>query len=226
MSQNSTPVATGARGIKQLSLRHASTSSGLASSSNPSHRGGGGGGGGGSGPGSSAASSVASFGAFKRGQNIDEQADAFVSDFTYLSVSAQTDSLTQETKLVYEPAASDVALMFVDMSGYSALAEKLADQGAHALATVVNAYFAKILDVVHECEGDVLKFAGDAIMVVWVAMNSEQSQRTRQRGPQSGAVLPGGVCLRAASAAEVRDLPPRRPEAEATHRNQCGCPGR
>eukprot|EP00759_Apiculatamorpha_spiralis_P000569 PhF_6_TR10208/c0_g3_i3/m.15824 len=64
------------------------------------------------------------------------------------------------------------AVMFVDISGYSKAAVTLNAFGPHALADAVNAYYTELLDVVHEYNGDVVKFAGDAIIVVWSeAMN-------------------------------------------------------
>eukprot|EP00760_Papus_ankaliazontas_P023899 PhM_4_TR2101/c2_g1_i1/m.6482 len=62
----------------------------------------------------------------------------------------------------------DTALMFLDISGYSAAAAKLSRQGAHALAEAVNSYYSRILDVVvARYSGDVITFAGDAMLVAW-----------------------------------------------------------
>eukprot|EP00759_Apiculatamorpha_spiralis_P055568 PhF_6_TR7841/c1_g1_i4/m.11412 len=65
------------------------------------------------------------------------------------------------------PHSLPAALLFVDISGYSAMAAVLAPIGAHALADVVNAYYARMIEVVQDHRGDVVKFAGDAMLVVW-----------------------------------------------------------
>jgi class 3 adenylate cyclase len=57
--------------------------------------------------------------------------------------------------------------LFVDLSGYSRIAAAIAHKGAHALSSVVNSYLSRILQIVHNHGGDVVKFAGDAVLVVW-----------------------------------------------------------
>jgi class 3 adenylate cyclase len=58
-------------------------------------------------------------------------------------------------------------VLFVDLSGYSRIAAAIAHKGAHALSSVVNNYLSRILDIVRNHGGDVVKFAGDAVLVVW-----------------------------------------------------------
>ena len=69
------------------------------------------------------------------------------------------------TQVSFRRWKDDVALLFVDISGYSKLASALSS--AHALAEAVNGYFKPIVDIVLEFGGDILKFAGDAMMVIW-----------------------------------------------------------
>jgi hypothetical protein len=38
---------------------------------------------------------------------------------------------------------------------------------AHVLSSVVNAYLERLLQIIHRHGGDVIKFAGDAIIVIW-----------------------------------------------------------
>jgi class 3 adenylate cyclase len=57
--------------------------------------------------------------------------------------------------------------LFVDLSGYSRIAAAIAHKGAHALSSVVNNYLSRLLDIVRDHGGDVVKFAGDAVLVVW-----------------------------------------------------------
>ncbi|XP_019466265.1 adenylate cyclase type 10-like isoform X2 [Meleagris gallopavo] len=60
------------------------------------------------------------------------------------------------------------------LSGFTALAEKCVQQngperGAEELAHALNTYMGDILEVVLDFGGDILKFAGDAVLVLWRA---------------------------------------------------------
>jgi len=61
-------------------------------------------------------------------------------------------------------------VLFTDISGFTALTERLAEKGpvgVETLARILNDYFGKMINVIHEHGGDVVKFAGDALIVVW-----------------------------------------------------------
>lgn len=58
-------------------------------------------------------------------------------------------------------------LLFSDVSGFTALAERLAGfgpEGAERLTDTMNEYFAVMLDILAESDGILLKFAGDALL--------------------------------------------------------------
>src|SRR5436305_15322033 len=62
------------------------------------------------------------------------------------------------------------AVLFADISGFTALTERLAAQGsagAEQLTRLLNTYFGQLIDVVTAHGGDVVKFAGDALLAVW-----------------------------------------------------------
>ncbi len=70
------------------------------------------------------------------------------------------------------PVSEDfqAAILFADISGFTRLTERLAETGpagVEALARVLNEYFGQLIDIVHEYGGDVVKFAGDAVIAVW-----------------------------------------------------------
>eukprot|EP01065_Artemidia_motanka_P019546 TRINITY_DN2326_c2_g2_i4.p1 TRINITY_DN2326_c2_g2~~TRINITY_DN2326_c2_g2_i4.p1 ORF type:complete len:1748 (+),score=357.71 TRINITY_DN2326_c2_g2_i4:77-5320(+) len=75
----------------------------------------------------------------------------------------------------YEPVAGyeihSSALLFVDISGFSAVAHALnevgSSEGAEMLSHHLNQYFARLLRVVRQYGGDVVLFSGDAMMVSW-----------------------------------------------------------
>lgn len=78
------------------------------------------------------------------------------------------------------PLAQDfqAAVMFADISGFTALTERLAEKGAagvETLARILNDYFGQFIDLVYEYGGDVMKFGGDAIMVAWPIADAPSS---------------------------------------------------
>lgn len=69
-----------------------------------------------------------------------------------------------------EESRHRVVLLFADISGFTALTERLAKQGAEGaerLTKLLNTYFGELVALITESGGDVLKFAGDAIISVW-----------------------------------------------------------
>jgi class 3 adenylate cyclase len=86
----------------------------------------------------------------------------------------------------YVPYNVDVALAFIDISGYSKLTAALKSKGAHALAAAVNGYFERMITCVSAHHGTVLKFAGDALMVAFIADDTVVSA---QRSVQCCTVL-------------------------------------
>lgn len=63
-----------------------------------------------------------------------------------------------------------VALLFADISGFTRLTEQLAERGptgVETIARLLNEYFGQLIDIIHNYGGDVVKFAGDAIIAVW-----------------------------------------------------------
>lgn len=60
--------------------------------------------------------------------------------------------------------AFDAALLFVDISGFSNLSTKVA---VDPLQRHINDYFGKLIREITEYGGDVLRFAGDAILCAW-----------------------------------------------------------
>ncbi len=65
---------------------------------------------------------------------------------------------------------SHAALLFADISGFTFLTERLAEKGpagVETLARILNEYFGELIDIIHEYGGDVVKFAGDAVIALW-----------------------------------------------------------
>lgn len=72
--------------------------------------------------------------------------------------------------------------MFADISGFTRLSARL---NAEQLKTHTNQYFTMLIDVVARYGGDIIKFCGDAVMIVWPSEHSaprgvlQVSERTR-----------------------------------------------
>lgn len=68
------------------------------------------------------------------------------------------------------------AVIFIDISGFTTLTEilvKSGPDGLEALTAILNAYFGQIVDLILKYGGDVLKFAGDALLAVWPVQEAE-----------------------------------------------------
>ena len=66
----------------------------------------------------------------------------------------------------------EAAVLFVDISGFTALTELLAQKGTigvEELTTHLNAYFGQLIELIIAHKGDIFKFAGDAMLAIWPA---------------------------------------------------------
>ena len=81
-------------------------------------------------------------------------------------------------RIDYFPAA----IIFIDISGFTILTETLVKSGPDGLETltaILNVYFGQIVDLILNYGGDVLKFAGDALLAVWPVQDTEQDLQLR-----------------------------------------------
>lgn len=69
--------------------------------------------------------------------------------------------------------------MFADVSGFTALSERLAQEnsadGAEVLTLIMNDYFAEMLEILAKSDGQLLKFAGDALLVFFPCYDDSMS---------------------------------------------------
>jgi class 3 adenylate cyclase/tetratricopeptide (TPR) repeat protein len=85
---------------------------------------------------------------------------------------------------IESPIAEEMqaAILFADISGFTLLTEHLAERGltgVETLARILNEYFGQLIDIIHQYGGDVVKFAGDAVIAVWPVL----SESTPDGGP-------------------------------------------
>eukprot|EP01119_Soliformovum_irregulare_P003319 TRINITY_DN1370_c0_g1_i1.p1 TRINITY_DN1370_c0_g1~~TRINITY_DN1370_c0_g1_i1.p1 ORF type:complete len:1601 (+),score=583.09 TRINITY_DN1370_c0_g1_i1:488-4804(+) len=66
--------------------------------------------------------------------------------------------------------------MFADISGFTPLTEQLAALGAEGvekLSAELNKYFDSLVSIISKHGGDIIKFAGDAVLVIWPATSAQ-----------------------------------------------------
>jgi class 3 adenylate cyclase len=77
-----------------------------------------------------------------------------------------------------------VAILFADISGFTALAERLAERGpigVEELTRILNAYFGHLIDLIVSHGGDIVKFAGDALVAIWTAGGGRKAEDRKWR---------------------------------------------
>lgn len=91
----------------------------------------------------------------------------------YLPRPAVEWDLTSAAKLWRE---IDASLCFVDISGFTALSERLARQGrmgTEQLTEVLNHVFSRMLAIAAEQGGSLLKFGGDALLLLFPGIDHQ-----------------------------------------------------
>ena len=103
------------------------------------------------------------------------------------------------------------AMLFADISGFTALSERLraesGQQGCERLNAIINQFFDQIIGKCLAHGGDVVKFAGDAMFVVFRALDASDQQ---------GIELTAAAIRAAACAVDVMALDGQQVEAGGT----------
>ncbi|WP_334076856.1 AAA family ATPase [Paenibacillus sanfengchensis] len=76
------------------------------------------------------------------------------------------------------------AVLFVDISGFTLLSQKLAHQGTIGLEQItgiLNACFDTMIDLISRAGGKVVSFAGDALLATWSEGSGQATEEGRQR---------------------------------------------
>ena len=77
----------------------------------------------------------------------------------------------------------EAAVLFADISGFMPLTERLAAsgvKGAEQLTNYLNRYFGELIDLVRAHGGEVLRFAGDALLAHWPSGDGDLALATRR----------------------------------------------
>ena len=81
------------------------------------------------------------------------------------------------------------ATMLADISGFTPLTERLSKspEGAETLTRILNEYFGIMIGIIEEHGGDVIKFAGDAVIVVFLPATDDAAATADDGGEDGGA---------------------------------------
>ena len=87
--------------------------------------------------------------------------------------------LAADPRIPDEPVQENLlaAVLFADISGFTALSERLAKsgpQGAEQLTYMLNSYFGELIELITQYGGEVAKFAGDALLALWPTDNTAE----------------------------------------------------
>ncbi len=100
--------------------------------------------------------------------------------------------LATDPELRTEPVSEtfDAAVLFADITGFTRLTERFAEYGkagTEEITAIVNAYFECLVATVKAHGGDVLKFAGDAILAIFLAQDESDEPAPLHTATQRAA---------------------------------------
>jgi len=113
------------------------------------------------------------------------------------------------------------AVLLADVSGFTRLTEQLVQEGpagVEKLFYLLNAYFGQLVDLVTDHGGDIVKFAGDALLAIWPTTETEDLPVVTQRAAQAALAVQEALhgwqptegshlALRLSLGAETPDVP-------------------
>jgi len=91
-----------------------------------------------------------------------------------------------EAAVVPQRAMFEAVCLFADVSGFTSLSESMTFRygqhvGAEHLAKHLNSYFSQLVKIINSEGGDVFKFAGDAMIVLWPPGKDGEALKDRTR---------------------------------------------
>jgi adenylate cyclase len=85
---------------------------------------------------------------------------------SYVSPARVKEVLQQPDKLKPGAEKTELSILFSDIAGFTSISEGM---DSDELARIMNAYFEGAVSRIHETDGTVVKFIGDAIFAIWNA---------------------------------------------------------
>ncbi|HYF62731.1 MAG TPA: adenylate/guanylate cyclase domain-containing protein, partial [Herpetosiphonaceae bacterium] len=104
--------------------------------------------------------------------------------------------LTDHPQSALQPSLDRIAaaVLFADVSGFTALTDRLSQRGrvgSEDLTTILNASFGRLIAIVLAHGGDVVKFAGDAVVALWPIGDGQTLAGATRLAAQCGLALQG-----------------------------------
>ncbi len=87
---------------------------------------------------------------------------------------------------------SQAAVLFVDISGFTALTEEFAARGpsgAEDISAILNDFYGQWISIITKYGGDIIKFAGDGLLVIWSGDLEKACQLAVQTALEARATL-------------------------------------
>ncbi|HWF34947.1 MAG TPA: AAA family ATPase [Solirubrobacteraceae bacterium] len=84
------------------------------------------------------------------------------------------------------------AVLIADISGFTATTEQMGrrgPEGAETLARLLNVYFGRLIDHVHDAGGDVFSFTGDGLIAAWSRTPDEELEDTLHAATECARAL-------------------------------------
>lgn len=88
--------------------------------------------------------------------------------------------IEEKEGLLKEGLKRDAAVLIADISGFTALSEKLSKigkEGAEEITEIVNSYFSRLLDIIFTYGGDLFHFSGDALSAIYYDDGKSKEQK-------------------------------------------------
>lgn len=86
----------------------------------------------------------------------------------------------------------EATVFFADVSGFTMLTEQLAKmgpEGAEELTRILNIYFGQLIEMITGYGGEVIKFAGDALLALWTTTPEADLSAQTRRAAQCGLAV-------------------------------------
>lgn len=114
----------------------------------------------------------------KLSQSEKEQALRHLTELINVFSSYLPDGIRRHAQELHSGAKVEQALLLADVTGFTALSERLSRigrEGAEEVTGIINSYFASLIKIVHNYGGDVVYFGGDAFSAGFEAVKEEPS---------------------------------------------------
>lgn len=92
----------------------------------------------------------------------------------------------------------EAAVLFADVPGFTPLTETLSQsglEGTEELSRLINGYFNKIIPILEEGGGEVVKFSGDALTALFIPASNEQLAHALQRANETAQIMQDAMSL-------------------------------